>query len=110
MSPEKAKFIVEALANGTDPETGEVISGQNILNKPEIIRALFVAVSALQDLSKKKNQKDKFPVNKGRPWSENEERELLLAFDKGILINELVLKYGRSRGAIKSRLARLGRS
>lgn len=110
MSPDEAKLILQALANATDPETGEVISGQSILSKPDIIRALFIAVSALDNLSKKEKQRAKFPDNAWKPWSEDEEYELLLEFDGGTLIKDLVLKHGRSRGAIKSRLARLGRS
>jgi len=32
MSPNEAKSIIEALANGVDPETGEVLSAQSVFN------------------------------------------------------------------------------
>ena len=53
MSPNEAKLIIETLANGIDPETGEDLSGQSIFNNPQVIRALFVATKALDSLVKK---------------------------------------------------------
>lgn len=48
MSPIEAKSIIDALARGIDPATGEVITSDSIFNQPEVIRALFVASKALE--------------------------------------------------------------
>lgn len=47
MSPLEAKLIIEALANGINPETGEILNNQSAFNNPSVIRSLFVAVKAL---------------------------------------------------------------
>jgi hypothetical protein len=43
MSPQQAKRIIEALANGIDPDTGEVLPGQSVFNNPQVVRSLFFA-------------------------------------------------------------------
>ena len=53
MSPLKAKEIIEALANGIDPETGEILPAQSPVNNPQVIRALFVAGKALDSMAKR---------------------------------------------------------
>ncbi|MFH0810421.1 MAG: hypothetical protein V2A77_08155 [Pseudomonadota bacterium] len=109
MSPEEAKSIIEALANGIDPETGEVLSGEGVFNRPKIIRALFLAAKALDDLVKGENRVKALPGNAGKAWSETEDSELLAAFDGGLPIKEIAARHGRTGGAITSRLIRLGR-
>lgn len=47
MFPQEAKSIIELLAKGIDPDSGEILPGQSVLNSPKVIRALFVAVEAL---------------------------------------------------------------
>lgn len=34
---------LDALANGVDPKTGEVLEDDTVLNRPDIIRVLFGA-------------------------------------------------------------------
>jgi hypothetical protein len=47
MSPSDAKSVIEALANGIHPETGEVLSRESMFNSPNVIRALLESVKAL---------------------------------------------------------------
>jgi hypothetical protein len=49
------------------------------------------------------------PENAGRPWSEGEDARLGTAFDSGQSIEELAAAHKRSKWAIESRLARLGK-
>lgn len=109
MSPLEAKSIIEALANGINPETGEVLSTQSTLHNPSIIRALFLAAKALDSAEKRAERSKALPNNAGRPWSEDEDQQLLTLFDTDIPINDIAQKHGRTRGAITSRLVRLGR-
>jgi hypothetical protein len=108
MSPNEAKPIITALANGIDPETGEVLSEQSVFNNPQVIRALFIATKALDNLERRKENRDKaLPQNAGNPWSDLEDSELLSAFDTGCSIKALSAKHGRTEGAITSRLIKL---
>jgi hypothetical protein len=109
MSLNEAKSIIEALANGVDPETGEVLSAQSVFNNPQVIRALFIATNALDGLAKREKQAKTLPGNAGNAWSRTEDSELLNAFDAGGSIKDISAKHGRTEGAIASRLIRLGR-
>ena len=108
MSPNEAKPIITALANGIDPETGEVLSEQSVFNNPQVIRALFIATKALDNLERRKENRDKaLPQNAGNPWSDMEDSELLSTFDEGCSIKALSTKHGRTEGAITARLIKL---
>lgn len=109
MSPLEAKKVIDALANGIDPETGELLPAQSIFNSPQIIRALFVAVAALDKTAKRAERDSSLPSNAGRSWPESEDKELLASFDAGSPVKEIAAKHGRTQGAITARLVRLGR-
>lgn len=109
MSPIKAKLIIDALADGIDPETGEILPCESVFNNPSVIRALFVATKALNSAAQRAARTESLPSNAGRPWTENEDRELLSLFDSNVLVKDMAQKHGRTQGAIASRLLRLGR-
>ena len=109
MSPLEAKRIVEALASGIDPETGDVLPAQSTFNSPQVIRALFVAGKALDRAAKRAERDNSLPGNAGRSWSDEEDKELLALFDSGAPVKGIAAKHGRTQGAIAARLVRLGR-
>jgi DNA-directed RNA polymerase specialized sigma24 family protein len=109
MSPHQAKVTIEALANGIDPETGEVLNEQSIFNNPLVIRALFMAIKALDQVAKREERQTSLPANIGKAWSESENKELLAKFDGGLSVKEIAAELGRTKGAITSRLSRSGR-
>jgi len=109
MSPLEAKQIIESLANGIDPETGEILPAQSPVNSPQVIRALFVAGKALDSMEKRAGRKNLLPGNAGLPWTEEEDRDLLASFDAGTPLKDVATKHSRTQGAIASRLVRLGR-
>ncbi len=49
-----------------------------------MIRALYVAVRALEmnNRTKARNSRARMPANAGKPWTEQEDRELLEKFDE----------------------------
>lgn len=108
MSPREARKIIESLANGIDPETGEVLPAQNALNTPEVIRALFVAGKALEKAEKRADRQNSLASNAGHSWSDEEDKELLSSFDAGTPVKAIAAKHGRTQGAIAARLVRLG--
>lgn len=104
--------IVESLAKGIDPLTGEILSEHGPLNDPTVIRALFEAVNALRTATATYQQNVEArpkPSNAGHAWPPEEDARLLADFDAGVTPKELAQKHGRTTGAIKSRLVRHGR-
>ena len=109
MSPLEAKKIIESLADGVDPSTGEILPAQSAVNSPEVVRALFMAAKALYGAVKREQRDGALPDNAGKTWVDEEDKILLAGFDSGISAKDLALKHGRTHGAITSRLVRLGR-
>ena len=111
MTPAEAKQIIEVLAGGIDPATGEVLPDDSPLSNPHVIRALFIAAKALELMAAAKPARAAAaaPGNAGKAWTEDEDQRLLAAFDAGTPVAELVRTHERTTGAINSRLIRLGR-
>ncbi|MCA8480109.1 MULTISPECIES: hypothetical protein [Burkholderia cepacia complex] len=104
--------IIESLAKGIDPRTGEILSEHGPFNDPTVIRALFEALDALRTAASTCEEnvgvKPKAP-NAGRAWPPEEDARLLTDFDAGVTPQELARKHGRTTGAIRSRLVKHGR-
>jgi len=112
MEREAALKIIQQLANGIDPHTGEVFRADSPYQHPDTIRALFVALRALEPQAASKPRaaaKENAAQNAGKPWSADEDKALASAFDAGKQIPELAAQHGRSRFAIETRLAKLGK-
>jgi hypothetical protein len=110
MTPTEAKQIIEHLAGGVDPATGEVLADDSPLSSPHVIRALFIAAKALELMAAKPARPAAvMPGNAGKPWTEAEDQQLGAAFDAGTDVPELAQTHQRTRGAITSRLIRIGR-
>lgn len=118
MDINKAKEIVEMLADGIDPTTGELLPSDSHYNDPEIIRALFTVLRSVRmpaKASKKtieEKQKDNLdagrPRNAGLPWSDEQKTEVSSLFGQGKTIEELSEYFERTHGAIKSELTHQG--
>ena len=111
MEREKALKILKALADGTDPATGEQFTADSPYQQPDIVRALFIAVQAVESVVRRERsaQSGTLPENAGHPWSDEEDAELAQAYDSGKAIPELAEAHKRSRMAIEARLARMGK-
>ena len=104
MDVQRAKELLTILADGTDPLTGEVLPADHVCNKGEIVRALNCAVEALS----RKREKP-LPENTGKPWPEELDHELCRLSDEGMKKQARCTHFGRTSGAIESRLQRLGK-
>jgi hypothetical protein len=49
------------------------------------------------------------PPKTGEPWSEDEDRKLLTAFDAGRSLQEIATTHERTMGAVRARLLKYGR-
>ncbi len=104
--------IIQQLANGIDPHSGEVFRADSPYQHPDTVRALFTAVRALEARSALRQRAagaENAPQNAGKPWSSGEDEALASAFDAGKQIPELATQHQRSRFAIEARLAKLGK-
>ncbi len=111
MDDNKALAIVSALANGVNPQTGEMFEADSPYQSADVIRALYVAVRALEmtNRTKTRNSRSRLPANAGKPWSEQEDRELLDRFDSGMTVPQLAQAHDRTLAGIQARLERHGR-
>ncbi len=110
MTPAEAKQIIEVLAGGVDPATGEVLPDDNPLSSPHVIRALFIAAKALELMAAKSvRPAAAAPGNAGKSWTEEEDQRLVAGFDAGTPVAALARAHERTTGAINSRLVKLGR-
>lgn len=107
MDSQSAATILSRLADGVDPATGEVFPRESPYQRPETVRALFAAISALRDTDKRKGATARF-ARSGQPWSPDEEQRLLRAYESGKTPKSLTSDFGRSEVAITARLVKLG--
>ena len=109
MDQSQALAVVRSLANGVDPATGEVFAPESPYQRPDVVRALYEAASALERQERYNRRKAEMPVKTGEPWTEDEDRKLLAAFDAGRALQELAAAHERTLGAVRARLLKYGR-
>ena len=112
--------VIEALANGTNPITGEELSSESLYNDPIVIRAMFAVLQDLKQSSKVKktkrtieqrqreNESNGLPTNAGLPWTPEQRERLSEQFSSGTTIAALAEEYGRTRNAITAELKKQG--
>jgi len=100
--------ILQALIQGIDPTTHRELPADTVLQRPEVIRALLLAVSALNQSKARAARRKALPPNVGRDWSQEEQASLVAAFKSGDSVDALASRHGRTLRAIESRLALLG--
>ena len=112
--------ILNALANGIHPATGQQFPADSPYQHPDTVRALFTAVRALEGSGARadtptpapapaKPRSGAGPANIGSRWTPEEEQRLASAFDTGKRVSELAALHGRSIAAIEARLLKLGK-
>lgn len=113
MEREQTLRILNALANGVHPATGEKFAADGPYQHPDTVRALFEAMRAVEGgaaVAPASERKSAFPQSgAGSRWSTEEEERLAGGFDAGRTVDELARAHNRSRAAIEARLVRLGK-
>jgi hypothetical protein len=119
---------LKLLANGINPETGEVLGRRSLTRKPDVIRSLFGLIeelSALVEPSAKKTKSAQPPkqtqaqrrqqnISDGRapksnfPWSDVEKKQLEGFFRQIRNIEQTAEKFERSKLAVAVQLQKLG--
>ena len=101
MEREQALRILNALANGVHPATGEQFAPDSPYQHPDTVRALYESIRAMQAAQA--------PGITPNRWTPEEEEKLASDFDAGKSVDEIVRGHTRSRAAIEARLVKLGR-
>lgn len=123
MEREQTLRILNALANGVHPATGEQFAADGPYQHPDTVRALFQAMRAVEGgtapaaaaaaapaATPAPARKPALPqTGSGSRWNAEEEQRLANAFDAGRTVDELARAHGRSRAGIEARLVRLGK-
>jgi len=115
MNDARALATLQALANGTDLVTGTIFPADSPYQHPDTVRALYHAIRALEtralktDASNPKQPARNLPGNSGKPWSPDDDAQLVSAFAAGQSMEALAATHSRTRFAIEARLAKLGK-
>jgi hypothetical protein len=124
MELQTARQIIDTLAQGIHPVTGEAMAEDSPYNAPPVIRALFAVSQALEGqapapaqaegakparAAKPARERPAQPVNAGKPWSADDDAQLEAGFDQGDDAKVLADRLGRTRFGIEQRLIKLGK-
>ena len=109
MDQAQALSVVRSLANGVDPESGEVFPAESVYQRPQTVRALYAAADALERAERSGRRKAQLPQRAGEPWTEDEDRKLLSGFDAGRGLPELATAHERTQTGVRARLVKYGR-
>jgi hypothetical protein len=105
--------ILNGLANGINPATGERFNADSPYQHPDIVRALFDAVRALEGnpapAATPERKAPGLPGNAGARWTTEEEERLTAAFDSGKTVAELARLLNRTLAGVEARLLKLGK-
>jgi hypothetical protein len=106
-----ARQIIDTLAQGIHPITGEAMPEDSPYNAPPVIRALHAVSRALEGASPAPSSEPSRarPPNAGKAWSAQEDAALETAFDAGIALKQVAQELGRTAFAVEQRLVKLGK-
>ena len=99
MELQAARRIIDTLAQGIHPVTGEAMPEDSPYNAPPVIRALFAVSQALDGLGAPKPRRSRadLPPNTGKPWSSDDDEQLRLGFTAGTPTKDLAAALGHTR-------------
>lgn len=100
--------LIDTLANGVNPTSGEVLAADNPCQQPEVLRALWLASRALQEQRLRNLRQSNLPANVGKPWSEDENNALIAEFHAGRALPDIASMHQRTQAGIQARLEKLG--
>jgi len=106
MDIQEALKIMRALANGTNPENGEALEESSVCRRPQTVRALNRAISALVA---EQGRETKRPRNAFRTWTRAEDAQVCEELRKGMDFKDIAKAHDRTIPSIVARLVKLGK-
>jgi hypothetical protein len=104
MQIEQVISILDSVASGIDPTTGQAIP-HDLFRSPDVIPAFATAANMLRTGGTRRPR----PQAAGARWTDEEDARLATEFDGGAPVAEIARLHGRTAGAINSRLVKLGK-
>ena len=101
--------IVQALADGVNPVTGEAYPDQSPYAEPRTLRALYSAVDLMQKEIEREKRRERLPANFGKPWTAEEDQAAVSEYDSGLTLPEMARRHLRTQSSIRLRLEKLGK-
>jgi hypothetical protein len=102
--------VLKLLARGIHPANGETLDDE-CWSHPSVIRALLFAADYLSETRPTPQREGKtktFQDRSGKVWSQDEDSELRIGFERQEALQHLSSRHKRSRGAIIARAVHLG--
>lgn len=109
MEISEALGIIKVVADGINPFTGEAFPSDSVYQHPQMVRAMYRAVTVLEARQKWEDKKKQMPENAGKQWTDEDDRQLLGGFDNGVKIPDLARKFKRTIASIEARLEMHGK-
>jgi hypothetical protein len=104
MQAMSARRILQTLAQGIHPLTGDELPGGTALQEVEVLQALNAGVAALEQAAARAYRRARLPANSGCSWSMAEEDALFAAFRAGDALEVIATRHARTVRAIEDRL------
>ena len=105
----EALEVIEVLADGVNPFSGEVFAEDSPYQNPKVIRALYKAIEALRKTARSEQRRRHLPERAGLPWDDSESELLVKRFNDEADISKIAKEHKRTTGAIRSQLVKLGK-
>jgi hypothetical protein len=99
----KSLRIVKTLVAGIDPNSGGEIRQDSVFHDAEVIRALVVCAAILEEAEARALRRSALPRNVGHSWTEEEEEQLRIKFEKGMDVGKIAEAHGRTVRAVELR-------
>ena len=99
--------ILCALVAGRDPQSTQRLPAGSILHTPNVLRALLLAVSALETAAARERRRAALPPNVGREWTRSEDATLRFELAGDVPITAIAARHGRSTRAIELRVRKM---
>jgi hypothetical protein len=109
MELQSARQIIDTLAQGVHPVTGQAMPEDSPYNAPPVIRALFAVSRALDGGEPVVRGRRPAPPNAGKAWSPEDDTRLTAGFTADPDLKQLAQQMGRTRVAVEARLVKLGK-
>src|SRR5262245_38938805 len=102
MREHKPGEVLQALIQGLEPFSGEERAPGTVLQRADVLRALLAGVAALEESASRSQRRAQLPVNVGRPWTQEEDLELIRESQAGNSAAEIAANHGRTLRAIEA--------
>jgi len=108
MTYNRAVELAKEIYLNIDAATGELLDKPVQLNPIQLSAIEKLCNPSVDDLKMMKNVNGNHPPRRGFPWSDKEDANLIIAFNKETSISDIASSHLRSQIAILARLDKLG--